>query len=403
MDKVYYVYSHTRLDKNEIFYIGVGTKKPKGEPYKRAKAKDGRNNIWLKIINKTDYTIEIIYETTNLERVFDKEKELIKLYGKIIDKNGTLCNISDGGEGNQGYKPSPEVIEMHRQRMIGRKASFETKEKMSKIQRNKFVRPEVGKKISMLKKGKKQTVKSDNRRKKLLHIPTNEVFVSANKAALKFGYRPNFFRRMLKLGELKDFKLISKEEFKEIIKNTGQIIPKEKTVVHSEESKLKVSLALKGRKHTEESKEKMSVAQKGKIRSEETRKKCSNSSPNNIPIRHLLTNEIFKNITDACLKYKIGEVTLSKQLRTGYSKCLFEYCNNPKPKKLTKVIRNIITNEIFFNMENVANRENLEKSAAQARTIRNSKNWNYIFDEINYIEYIKEHEELDKLKLKENE
>ena len=47
-NKKYYVYSHTRLDKNEVFYIGIGTINNR-DAYKRSKAQDKRNNIWKRL------------------------------------------------------------------------------------------------------------------------------------------------------------------------------------------------------------------------------------------------------------------------------------------------------------------------------------------------------------------
>lgn len=52
----YYLYRHIRLDKNEPFYIGIGTKSEqdlKYGYYGRASANHVDNNIWIKIINKT--------------------------------------------------------------------------------------------------------------------------------------------------------------------------------------------------------------------------------------------------------------------------------------------------------------------------------------------------------------
>jgi hypothetical protein len=98
----FYLYSHTRIDKNEIFYIGIGVKYKNAE-YGRAKAKS-RNKIWYRIVNKTDYIIEIIDESDDYEYVKQKEIELIKQYGKIINGDGgTLANMTDGGQGHLGY------------------------------------------------------------------------------------------------------------------------------------------------------------------------------------------------------------------------------------------------------------------------------------------------------------
>lgn len=109
----YYVYKHNRLDKNEAFYIGIGTK-PKyytafEYEYSRAFSKKGRNSIWNRIVNKTNYTIGIIFESDNKEEVKKKEIELIKLYGRIDLKSGILSNLTDGGDGNHNVIVSKET------------------------------------------------------------------------------------------------------------------------------------------------------------------------------------------------------------------------------------------------------------------------------------------------------
>ena len=92
----YYLYRHIRLDKNEPFYIGIGhTDKDK---YDRAYTKNKRNYFWKNIVNNTDYEVEIVYETSIKDEIFEKEKEFIKLYGRRDLGNGTLVNLTDGGE-----------------------------------------------------------------------------------------------------------------------------------------------------------------------------------------------------------------------------------------------------------------------------------------------------------------
>lgn len=111
MENKYYLYRHIRLDKNEPFYIGIGTKNKRFEnntksTYRRAYQKSTRNNIWNSITNRSKYRVEIIFESDDRELILNKEIEFIKLYGKLIDKNGTLCNISDGGNGDFGLGTS---------------------------------------------------------------------------------------------------------------------------------------------------------------------------------------------------------------------------------------------------------------------------------------------------------
>ena len=103
----YYVYQHIREDKNEVFYIGIGTKSNqdlKCNTYSRAYSKHLDNNIWLKIVAKTKWRYEILFEFDTREEVQNKEIELIAKYGRKYDSSGNLVNLTLGGESNLGYK-----------------------------------------------------------------------------------------------------------------------------------------------------------------------------------------------------------------------------------------------------------------------------------------------------------
>jgi len=92
-----YVYRHIRLDKNEPFYIGIGSD-DSGE-YSRAYIKKERNKYWHHITRKIKYDIEILLEDLTWEQACEKEKEFIKLYGRKDLGLGTLVNMTDGGDG----------------------------------------------------------------------------------------------------------------------------------------------------------------------------------------------------------------------------------------------------------------------------------------------------------------
>lgn len=102
----FYIYTHTRKDSQEIFYVGIGTKYTytggNTNIYSRAYSKN-RNIFWKRIVEKTDYTIDIIFESNSYEEIKNKEIELIKLYGRRDLGLGTLCNLTDGGEGTINY------------------------------------------------------------------------------------------------------------------------------------------------------------------------------------------------------------------------------------------------------------------------------------------------------------
>jgi hypothetical protein len=93
-----YVYTYTRLDKNEIFYVGIGS----DSKYKRAKNISSRTDYFKKIINKSKYKLDIVFDNLSWEEACLKEIELIALYGRKDLKTGTLTNFTNGGEGRLG-------------------------------------------------------------------------------------------------------------------------------------------------------------------------------------------------------------------------------------------------------------------------------------------------------------
>lgn len=114
--KLYYVYSHTRLDTNQIFYIGMGTSLYPESPtikqkYSRAFAKHNRSRWWTNIISKTQYQIDILFESNSREVIREKEIELIAFYKREDINNGILVNMTNGGDGanNRVYTMTQET------------------------------------------------------------------------------------------------------------------------------------------------------------------------------------------------------------------------------------------------------------------------------------------------------
>jgi hypothetical protein len=100
----FYLYRHIRLDKNEVFYVGIGKKAKEYNghrtEYKRAYTSYKRTKFWKQIVNKTEYRVEIMLESDNLDFIKEREVEFISLYGRKDQKKGTLVNLTDGGELN---------------------------------------------------------------------------------------------------------------------------------------------------------------------------------------------------------------------------------------------------------------------------------------------------------------
>lgn len=98
----HYVYQHIRLDKNQVFYVGIGTKSRGDNDYWRSKSKE-RNIVWERIVKKTDYKIEILCESDYYNDVKAIEMFLIYRYGLLSDRSGILANLTLGGDGILGF------------------------------------------------------------------------------------------------------------------------------------------------------------------------------------------------------------------------------------------------------------------------------------------------------------
>jgi group I intron endonuclease len=185
------LYRHIRLDKNEPFYIGIG------KNVKRAYSYQSRNIHWKRIINLIEYEVEILFDDLTWEEACIKEQEFIKLYGRQDLGLGPLVNMTDGGEGTIGHKPSEEtkkkLSESRKEKQIKpwnyktpNVYSKKSRQKMSDMLKGKYIgnkNPNYGKPmsqankdlISKLNKGRKQSEEEKQRRKLTL---TNLVNIS---------------------------------------------------------------------------------------------------------------------------------------------------------------------------------------------------------------------------------
>lgn len=200
------LYRHIRTDLNVPFYIGIG------KTINRAYSLTHRNKHWYSIVGKTSYEVEVLFDDISYDFAKEKEKEFIDLYKRKKD-NGTLCNITKGGDGVLGLVHNEEsrrkmgepnkgktISEWHRQKISefqkGRVKSEETKEKMSKSQIGKS----IGRKAS---KETKEKMVSSARRGENNHsskLTTEEVLkirelnkkgMGQRKLAIQFNVQKN--------------------------------------------------------------------------------------------------------------------------------------------------------------------------------------------------------------------
>lgn len=175
------VYRHRRLDTNEIFYVGIGD-------YKRPYKKSIRSQFWKNIINKTNYQVEIIAENLDWETACELEEFLISLYGRKDLNTGTLCNLTNGGEGACGYIMTNErKLELSKKRK-GIKFSKETCNNISKARQ--------GMKFS--NKHKENLSKNSGMSRKVIDTSTGIIYNSVTEVVNLFPVSMTGLTRYLK-------------------------------------------------------------------------------------------------------------------------------------------------------------------------------------------------------------
>lgn len=152
------------LDINNIpFYIG------KGKDY-RHKVQEHlgkyRSNTFLKNkirkVGIANVKIHFLHKDISEKEAFSWERYWIKYIGRRDLKEGSLCNLTDGGEGNAGAIRSKEsrqkLSELNKGKknaMYGRSHTKEARLKMRDANKGRKLSSEVKQKMSIAKKGEK--------------------------------------------------------------------------------------------------------------------------------------------------------------------------------------------------------------------------------------------------------
>lgn len=98
------VYIHRKKSDNTVFYVGYSSNLTR--PYNLT----GRSTYWHHIYKKHGRDVEIVISGLKKEEALRQEINLIEYYGRTKD-GGTLCNLTDGGEGSSGYIRTKKQIE----------------------------------------------------------------------------------------------------------------------------------------------------------------------------------------------------------------------------------------------------------------------------------------------------
>ena len=175
---MYYIYAHSKPN-GSIFYIGKG----KGS---RAYKKHGRNAYWQSIVAKYGY------ETTILA-YFDQETDAFQQEINCIQWLDDLCNLTIGGDGCSNPSPSTR-LKMSRSakgntNCLGRKASDETKAKLSTIRKLRVFSDETKAKMSASQKDNMQALKGKTI---AINILTGDrIEMLGNKQMVLAGFTPS--------------------------------------------------------------------------------------------------------------------------------------------------------------------------------------------------------------------
>jgi hypothetical protein len=228
---MFYVYE-LRDENAKVFYVGKGKGKRAYQHRHRAKAGDNTHRahkiraIWQR---GADFTVTIVFKTSDEQEAFTEEKRLIAFYGRE-----NLTNKTDGGDGPSN--PSKDVRERIAAGRRGIKISEETRQRLRDSHIGQERTPETRAKISAAQKGTKKPWAS---------LPKTAEHQAKINASLK--------------GKVKSEE--AKRKFRE--KRLGHIVTEEtrKKISESKKGVKTPQTGNKGFKHSAEAKGKMKAAQ----------------------------------------------------------------------------------------------------------------------------------------------
>jgi hypothetical protein len=228
-------------DNGDVFYIGKG-KRDRISNH-RLKAKKGSclpvhrriRKLWKNGIN---YHYRKIHENLLEEEAFELEKETIAKYGI-----SNLTNLTFGGEGHSGLKPSIETL---RKMSLSQKGRIKSEQERKNISLSLLGRKLSPSHIEAIKKGK-QNISVETCRK-----------ISESKTGIKTGPKSEETKKKISESKKSAFaKMTPNEKFEWLENRRLKSFNKPKRRPISEEEKQRSSLRFKGVPRTEEVKQKI--------------------------------------------------------------------------------------------------------------------------------------------------
>jgi hypothetical protein len=198
----YYVYAHINPITKKFFYIGKGK-------CNRINSLNGRNKHWQNVANKYGFAGIKLADGLTEDQAFEIEIEYIKKHDLQIN-GGVLVNMTYGGQGMSGHKPTQETISKVSKAKLGNgnpnygkktwnygiARTEEEKKKMSDAKRGvKQSTEQKAKSISALNKAKIERQKSCY---KVQCILTGRLWNNRNECMKDLGLSISQFKEIIR-------------------------------------------------------------------------------------------------------------------------------------------------------------------------------------------------------------
>lgn len=141
---MFFTYLHRRQDTGEVFYVGKGRAK---RPHDRG----GRSVHWRRVAAKHGRAVEVLAPWPTDAEAKEHEKFLIQVFR---DLGAPLVNVTEGGDGASGVRPSEVTRAKQRAAKVGRSLSPGHRKRISESGRGHSVSAETRLKISQRHAGR---------------------------------------------------------------------------------------------------------------------------------------------------------------------------------------------------------------------------------------------------------
>lgn len=141
---------HYRKSDGLPFYVGKGKKDRDGRV-------SGRSDWWNRIVSKHGFFYKRLVSNVSESVAFDIEKSTISL---LRNAGFDICNLTDGGEGMSGHKPSIETILKRTKQTTGKKRTPEQCKRISESLKGRKLSPSVVEGMIKRRTGVKRTAES---------------------------------------------------------------------------------------------------------------------------------------------------------------------------------------------------------------------------------------------------